>query len=176
MNRITFGLATLVVSLLTLLTREAAAQCTSDNDCKAGRICKNNECAAPTCQNDKDCPGDLVCSSGACTTYTPPTPSPASEPSPPAPGPTQPEPTPAPGPLPTETPQGAAPPAAPGTATPGTNAQAVSGMESVMLDCSTTLRRRSPGSTSRRSRTARSLVAHADGGAEDEHARAERSL
>jgi hypothetical protein len=58
----------------------ANAQCRSDADCRAGRVCLGGACSAPTCTMDVECPADQVCVSGTCVVLAAAT---ASSPSPP---------------------------------------------------------------------------------------------
>jgi Cys-rich repeat protein len=61
----------------------ASAQCTSNADCKGGRICQAGRCVdveATRCGKDTDCPGDQVCRAGACGAAAAPPPLPAAVP------------------------------------------------------------------------------------------------
>ena len=41
--------------------------CDSDDDCKAGRVCRRGSCAGKdSCDDDMDCPGAKVCEQGKC--------------------------------------------------------------------------------------------------------------
>lgn len=41
-------------------------QCTTDDECRAGRVCHEGACTYPTCMKDTDCPSPQVCERGAC--------------------------------------------------------------------------------------------------------------
>lgn len=42
------------------------ARCTSDNECRAGRVCVQGACAYATCARDVDCPEPMICEKGSC--------------------------------------------------------------------------------------------------------------
>lgn len=46
----------------------AGTGCTSNSECKRGRVCLEGKCTAPSggCAKDVDCPGDQVCVSAQC--------------------------------------------------------------------------------------------------------------
>lgn len=116
-------------ALVLTVTHAAMADCTSDADCKAGRICREGQCTSLSCATDKDCPGDLVCIQSRCAKEASSEPAPAPSILPPAPPPPAGAQAPAP--------QAPAPQAPAPQAQGGSTAQALSGMESMMLDCST---------------------------------------
>ncbi len=64
MRRICF-FGVLVLFFLAV-SRDAGAQCTSNADCRGGRVCRDGRCANPACTKDTDCAGNLVCMNGAC--------------------------------------------------------------------------------------------------------------
>lgn len=43
-----------------------ASACTSDADCRAGRVCRAGSCTSPACAKDVDCPEPQICEAGAC--------------------------------------------------------------------------------------------------------------
>lgn len=62
---------TMIVILQAFITSVLA--CTTDQDCKDGRVCTNHQCAAAPpkvtakkCQKDVDCPGEEVCEANQC--------------------------------------------------------------------------------------------------------------
>lgn len=80
-------IVTTALATATLLGSTAAyAQCTSDSECKGGRVCSDGVCAQPTaaCSTDVDCPGDLICASGTCSQPNAATAPPAAAPPAPA--------------------------------------------------------------------------------------------
>jgi hypothetical protein len=65
------------LSLIATLTAagEARAQCTSNADCRAGRVCnKSGACVALACSKDIDCPDNGTCEAGTCKTAAQSTP------------------------------------------------------------------------------------------------------
>jgi len=78
-----------------LLPSTALADCTSDSDCRAGRVCHNGVCEYPACAKDVDCAGNQICERGSCVASS------AGEPTPSGPGPAPSAPAPAalPGPM-----------------------------------------------------------------------------
>ncbi|RLB51898.1 MAG: hypothetical protein DRI90_22610 [Deltaproteobacteria bacterium] len=44
----------------------AQAQCVSDDECRAGRLCRGGTCVYPQCAKDIDCPPNDVCDKGTC--------------------------------------------------------------------------------------------------------------
>jgi len=49
-------------------------QCTSNDECRAGRECRDGACVYPTCSKDIDCPPNQVCEKSACVAPRPGTP------------------------------------------------------------------------------------------------------
>lgn len=41
-------------------------QCVSNDECRAGRVCREGACSSPVCMKDIDCPSPQVCEQGAC--------------------------------------------------------------------------------------------------------------
>lgn len=63
----------LLIAVLGFLARVALADCTSNDQCKAGRVCQAGACVAPpappvtpSCDKDVDCPGEQVCEAHRC--------------------------------------------------------------------------------------------------------------
>ncbi len=55
--------------LAALYAAPVFAQCASDTDCRAGRVCRDGSCVSPppaACTRDVDCPGNAICESGSC--------------------------------------------------------------------------------------------------------------
>jgi hypothetical protein len=76
----------LIGGLAAFYAAPAFAQCLSDTDCRAGRVCRDGTCVnAPpaACTRDVECPGDTICENGACLSPArPPAPVPAPAPAP----------------------------------------------------------------------------------------------
>jgi hypothetical protein len=73
------------------IARSAHAQCTSERDCRDGRVCREGSCVYAeyaSCEVDVDCPEGYLCESGQCA--------PMSKATPPPPAPDKPEPEPEP--------------------------------------------------------------------------------
>ena len=51
----------------------ALAQCQSDGDCRAGRVCREGNCVDLKCTKDIDCPNDGICDFGKCKSTAVPT-------------------------------------------------------------------------------------------------------
>jgi hypothetical protein len=85
----------LMTTALALAAPDARAQCVTDRDCKAGRICTDGSCSASACSKDTDCAGDQLCQAGSCVaapTSTKPYPKPAADAEPTAVNPVSPAP------------------------------------------------------------------------------------
>jgi hypothetical protein len=106
------GLAVLLVPW------DALADCTSDSDCRAGRVCRSGTCEYPACAKDVDCAGNQICERGSCVAAGAGEPTSPSAPPPPGPGPAPTAPAPAPS-GPTAEPSPAGLPAPPPAALPG---------------------------------------------------------
>ncbi len=40
--------------------------CTTDTECRGGRVCRAGTCTTPACAKDVDCPAPQICESGVC--------------------------------------------------------------------------------------------------------------
>ncbi|RLB48769.1 MAG: hypothetical protein DRI90_25140 [Deltaproteobacteria bacterium] len=99
-GRTSTWLAGILGCAMLLIPSDVLAGCQSDDDCRAGRLCRDGDCVYPSCVKDVDCPEDQICERRACV---PPRPTPA--PSVPAP--------PVSAPQPSSTAPSAGPPASP---------------------------------------------------------------
>jgi hypothetical protein len=50
---------------------QAHTQCTSNEECRAGRVCRGGACTYPACSKDIDCPPSQVCEKSACVAPRP---------------------------------------------------------------------------------------------------------
>lgn len=49
----------------------AVSGCTTDTECRGGRVCRDGACTTPACAKDVDCPAPQICESGVCRAPTP---------------------------------------------------------------------------------------------------------
>ena len=53
---------------------QAHGQCTSNDECRGGRVCRGGVCVYPGCTKDIDCPPNQMCEKSACVAPRPGTP------------------------------------------------------------------------------------------------------
>ncbi len=82
------GVAVALVMAATPQLGWAAGGCSSNADCKGGRVCQSGACADPpkACDKDTDCPGEQICNARHCANPAKgaPPPAPAAPAPPPA--------------------------------------------------------------------------------------------
>lgn len=49
----------------------AVSGCTTDAECRGGRVCREGACTTPACAKDVDCPAPQICEGGVCRAPTP---------------------------------------------------------------------------------------------------------
>ena len=52
-------------------TAPAMSACTTDTECRGGRVCRAGACTTPSCAKDVDCPAPQICESGVCQSPRP---------------------------------------------------------------------------------------------------------
>jgi hypothetical protein len=58
--------ASVALASALLWSHPVQAQCQSDTDCRAGRVCRDGTCGDRGCTKDLDCPGSGFCQDGGC--------------------------------------------------------------------------------------------------------------